>query len=98
MVGESALSGLTSVNATTIGVAAAAGVAGMLALEMRASAGVGVAISVTTIPAAAYLGVAAGLGQLDKVHGALAVLAVNIVMISLGGVATLLTQRRLKRR
>lgn len=97
-VGESALSGLTSVNATTIGVAAAAGVAGMLALETRASAGVGVAISVTTIPAAAYLGVAAGVGELDKVPGALAVLAVNVVMISVGGAGTLLTQRRLTHR
>jgi uncharacterized hydrophobic protein (TIGR00271 family) len=98
VVGESALSGLTSVNATTVGVAAAAGVAGMLALETRASAGVGVAISVTTIPAAAYLGVAAGVGELDKVPGALAVLAVNVVMISIGGAGTLLTQRRLSRR
>jgi len=97
-VGESALSGLTSVNATTVGVAAAAGVAGMLALETRASAGVGVAISVTTIPAAAYLGVAAGVGELDRVPGALAVLAVNVVMISIGGAAALLTQRRLSRR
>jgi hypothetical protein len=60
-------------------------VAGMLALESRASAGVGVAISVTTIPAAAYLGVAAGLGELGKVTGALAVLAVNVVMIQAGG-------------
>jgi uncharacterized hydrophobic protein (TIGR00271 family) len=97
-VGESALAGLTSVNATTIGVALAAGVAGMLALETRASAGVGVAISVTTIPAAAYLGVAAGVGEVDKVPGALAVLAVNVVMISVGGAATLVTQRRLARR
>jgi uncharacterized hydrophobic protein (TIGR00271 family) len=97
-VGEAALSGLTSVNDTTIGVAAAAGVAGMLALETRASAGVGVAISVTTIPAAAYLGVAAGVGELGKVTGALAVLAVNVVMIQAGGAATLLLQRRLSRR
>jgi uncharacterized hydrophobic protein (TIGR00271 family) len=97
-VGESALSGLTAVNATTIVVAGAAGVAGMLALETRASAGVGVAISVTTIPAAAYLGVAAGVGEVDKVLGALAVLAVNVVMISLGGAVTLVTQRRLARR
>ena len=89
---------MTSVNATTAGVAAAAGVAGMLALETRASAGVGVAISVTTIPAAAYLGVAAGVGELDKVPGALAVLAVNVVMISVGGAGTLLTRRRLTRR
>jgi uncharacterized hydrophobic protein (TIGR00271 family) len=48
------LGGLTTVNNETIAVALAAGVAGMLALETRASSGVGVAISVTTIPAAAY--------------------------------------------
>jgi uncharacterized hydrophobic protein (TIGR00271 family) len=96
-VGEAALSGLTSVNDTTIGVALAAGVAGMLALETRASAGVGVAISVTTIPAAAYLGVAAGVGELDKAVGALAVLAVNVAMILVGGAVTLLVQRRLTR-
>src|SRR5262249_21180965 len=56
----------THVNATTILVALAAGVAGMLAVETRASAAVGVAISVTTIPAAAYLGVAIGIGEVDK--------------------------------
>jgi uncharacterized hydrophobic protein (TIGR00271 family) len=97
-VGEDALAGLTTVNATTIGVAAAAGVAGMLALETRASAGVGVAISVTTIPAAAYLGVAAGVGEVGKAAGAAAVLAVNVAMISVGGAATLVAQRRLTRR
>jgi Domain of unknown function (DUF389) len=80
-----------------VGVALAAGVAGMLALETRASAAVGVGISITTIPAAAYLGVAAGNGQVDKVWGALAVLGVNVVMLLLGGTATLLAQRRLAR-
>ena len=70
----------------------------MLALETRASAGVGVAISVTTIPAAAYLGVAAGVGEVGEVPGAFAVLGVNIVMISAGGALTLTVQRRLRRR
>ena len=56
-----ALGSLTTVSNETIAVALVAGMAGMLALETRASSGVGVAISVTTIPAAAYLGVAAGL-------------------------------------
>jgi uncharacterized membrane protein len=95
VVGETALSGLTTVNSSTIGVALAAGVAGMLALETRASSAVGVAISITTIPAAAYLGVAAGLGEADKVGGAAAVLAVNIAMLLIGGTLTLLLQRRL---
>jgi uncharacterized hydrophobic protein (TIGR00271 family) len=93
-VGESALSGLTTVNVSTIGVALAAGVAGMLAVETRASAAVGVGISITTIPAAAYLGVAAGARELDRVLGALAVLGVNIAMLLVGGTATLLVQRR----
>jgi hypothetical protein len=52
--------GQTHVNASTILVALAAGVAGMLAVATRASSAVGVAISVTTIPAAAFLGVALG--------------------------------------
>ena len=66
------LGSLTHVNNETIVVALAAGVAGMLALETRASSGVGVAVSVT-IPAAAYLGVALGLGETGEAMGALGV-------------------------
>ena len=94
---NSAVSGLTTINSATIGVALAAGVAAILAVETRASAAVGVGISVTTVPAAAYLGVAAGLGQLSKAWGALGVLAVNVAMLLVGGVATLHAQRRLAR-
>jgi uncharacterized hydrophobic protein (TIGR00271 family) len=97
VVGESALSGLTTVNDATIAVALAAGVAGMLALETRASSAVGVAISITTIPAAAYLGVAAGVGEAGKALGALAVLGVNIGMLLVAGTLTLIAQRRLSR-
>ena len=89
--------GLTSqqhVSAETIIVALAAGVAGMLAVETRASMGVGVAISVTTIPAAAFLGVAAGVGQFAKSLGALGVLGTNIAMMLLGGSLALAVQRR----
>ena len=67
----------------------------MLAVETRASMGVGVAISVTTIPAAAFLGVAAGIGELSKSLAALSVLSVNIAMMILGGSVTLAVQRRL---
>jgi uncharacterized hydrophobic protein (TIGR00271 family) len=83
----------THVSATTILVAIAAGVAGMLAVETRASAAVGVAISVTTIPATAFLGVALGTGELGKSWSALAVLAVNIAMMLAGGSLTLAVQR-----
>ena len=92
------LGGLTSVTNETIAVALAAGVAGMLALETRASSGVGVAISVTTIPAAAYLGVAAGLGEFGTATGALGVLGVNVSMMVVSAVATLALQSALMRR
>ena len=92
------LGGLTTVSDETIAVALVAGVAGMLALETRASAGVGVAISVTTIPASAYLGVAAGLGELGEAAGALGVLGVNVLMMVVGAVATLELQGRFTRR
>jgi uncharacterized membrane protein len=92
------LRSLATVNDETIAVALAAGVAGMLAFETRASSGVGVAISVTTIPAAAYLGVAAGLGEATKALGALAVLGTNVVMIIAGAATTLSLQRLLANR
>jgi uncharacterized hydrophobic protein (TIGR00271 family) len=82
------------VETETIFVAFAAGVAGMLAVETRASMGVGVAISVTTIPAAAFLGVAAGIGQFSKSLGALSVLSVNIAMMLVGGSIALAIQRK----
>jgi uncharacterized hydrophobic protein (TIGR00271 family) len=86
------------VEAETILVALAAGVAGMLAVETRASMGVGVAISVTTIPAAAFLGVAAGIGEFSRSLGALGVLGTNIGMMLVGGSAALIVQRRVSAR
>jgi uncharacterized hydrophobic protein (TIGR00271 family) len=83
----------THVSSTTILVASAAGVAGMLAVETRASAAVGVGISVTTIPASAYIGVAVGLGEFGKCWSAFAVLGANIAMMLLGGSVALATQR-----
>jgi uncharacterized hydrophobic protein (TIGR00271 family) len=92
------LGSLAHVNNETIVVALAAGIAGMLALETRASSGVGVAVSVTTIPAAAYLGVAAGLGESSQALGAVAVLATNVALLVLGASGTLVLQRRVARR
>jgi uncharacterized hydrophobic protein (TIGR00271 family) len=83
----------THVNTTTILVALAAGVAGMLAVETRASAAVGVGISVTTIPASAFFGVAVGTGELSNSWSALVVLVVNIAMMLLGGSIALAAQR-----
>jgi uncharacterized hydrophobic protein (TIGR00271 family) len=97
-VGENGLQGLTTVNSSTIVVALVAGVAGLVALETRAGAAVGVAISVTTIPASAYLGVAASMGEVDKASGALAVLGINVAMLLVGGSLTLVAQQALSRR
>jgi uncharacterized hydrophobic protein (TIGR00271 family) len=95
---SNALGGLTSISDETIAVALAAGVAGMLALETRASSAVGVAVSVTTIPAAAYLGVAAGVGEAGTAWGALGLLGTNVAMMVVGASATLVVQRRLRQR
>ncbi|HEX4751833.1 MAG TPA: DUF389 domain-containing protein [Solirubrobacterales bacterium] len=97
-VEQSSLHTLAHVDYSTVLVAAAAGIAAMLSFESGAAAAVGVAISVTTIPASAYLGVAIGGGGIDKALGALAVLAVNIALLILTGSLTLLAQRALPNR
>ena len=97
-VEQSGLSTLAKTDYTTVLVALAAGVAGILAFETRASAAVGVAISVTTIPASAYLGVALGAGGIDHALGALVVLVVNVTLLILAGTLTLLAQRSLPNR
>jgi uncharacterized hydrophobic protein (TIGR00271 family) len=97
-IGPAVLHGLATINSSTFVVALVAGIAGMLAVESRASAAVGVAISVTTIPASAYLGVAAGVGELGKATTALAVLGINVAMLLTGGSVALAVQRALERR
>ncbi len=97
-VEDSALSTLAHTDYSTVLIALAAGVAAMLAFETRASAAVGVAISVTTMPASAYLGVALGTAGTDEAFGALAVLAVNVSLLILAGSATLWVQRLLAAR
>lgn len=97
-VEQSSLSTLAKTDYSTVLVALAAGVAGMLSFETRASAAVGVAISVTTIPASAYLGVALGAGGIDHALGALVVLAINVTLLIAGGTMTLLVQRILPNR
>ena len=88
---------LTEIGPGTVLVALTAGMAGMLAFETAAGAAVGVAISVTTIPAAAYLGCSIGLGADTSTVGALEVLATNVVCIMVGSSLTLYLQRRWRR-
>jgi len=97
-IDSTVLGSLTTVNNETIVVALAAGVVGMLALETRASSGVGVAVSVTTIPAAAYFGVALGLGERGDALGALEVLGTNVAMLVIAASGTLVLQRAVARR
>jgi uncharacterized hydrophobic protein (TIGR00271 family) len=97
-VERSAFSNLAQIDYTTVLIALAAGVAAMLAFETRASAAVGVAISVTTMPASAYLGVAVGGGGGGEALGAVAVLAVNVLLLIVAGTATLAFQRWLANR
>lgn len=97
-VEQSSLSTLAHTDYSTVLIALAAGIAAMLSFETRANQAVGVAISVTTIPASAYLGVAIGGGGIDHALGALAVLAVNVFLLILSGSLTRAVQRRLPNR
>jgi uncharacterized hydrophobic protein (TIGR00271 family) len=80
-------------------VAAFAGTAGVLSLtSAKSGALVGVLISVTTIPAAANIGVAAAYRDGEEWVGAMEQLAANLTMICLAGIITLFIQRKLYQR
>jgi uncharacterized hydrophobic protein (TIGR00271 family) len=75
-------------------VAACAGVAGMLSLSTaKSGALIGVLISVTTIPAAANIGLAAAYADWPASLGSMGQLAINLGAILLSGTATLTVQR-----
>jgi uncharacterized hydrophobic protein (TIGR00271 family) len=97
-VEDSSLATLAKTDYSTVLIALAAGIAAMLSFESRASAAVGVAISVTTMPASAYLGVAIGAGGAGEALGALVVLLINVSLLIVSGSVTLLVQRWLTRR
>jgi uncharacterized hydrophobic protein (TIGR00271 family) len=75
-------------------VAFCAGVAGVLSLtSAKSGALIGVLISVTTIPAAANIGVAAAYGEWSDAVGSLGQLVVNIGALLLAGTLTLAVSR-----
>ncbi len=75
-------------------VAFVAGTAGVLSLtSAKSGALIGVLVSVTTIPAAANIGVAAAYGEWSEWRGAMLQLSVNLTAILLAGVLTLFVQR-----
>ncbi|MGH8949195.1 MAG: DUF389 domain-containing protein [Acidimicrobiia bacterium] len=81
-------------------IAVLAGAAGMLALAgAKSGVLIGVLISVTTIPAAANVGVAAVYGDWDNVLGGVAQLAINLTAIVVSGVVVLwvIMRARLRR-
>ncbi len=76
-------------------VAYIAGTAGVLSLtSAKSGALIGVLISVTTIPAAANIGLAAALGDWTEASGAALQLGLNLLAIVIAGVITLFLQRR----
>jgi uncharacterized hydrophobic protein (TIGR00271 family) len=80
-------------------VAFCAGVAGMLSLTTaKSGALIGVLISVTTIPAAANVGVSLAYGDAASFHGSLEQLGVNVASLLVAGTLTLGVQRLLYRR
>ena len=80
----------------TVIVAVLAGAAGMLALTQGKSGTlVGVLISVTTIPAASNVGVAAAMGRWSELGGAAAQLGANLACMVLVGLVTLAVEHRI---
>jgi uncharacterized hydrophobic protein (TIGR00271 family) len=80
-------------------VAVLAGVVGMLSFtEAKVGALVGVLISVTTVPAAAGVGIAVASGEWGDALGAAIQLSVNLVGLAVACVATLWAQFRIWRR
>lgn len=91
---EGVIAALAHTDYATVMIALAAGVAAILSFETRAATAVGVAISVTTVPASAYFGVALAFGEPSAAWGALLVLAINLACLIIAGTITLLLQRR----
>ena len=85
---------ISSPDLFSIIVALLAGIAGVLSLSTaKSGALIGVLISVTTIPAAANIGVAAAYRDWGEFGGAAFQLGINLIAIVLSGVTTLAIQR-----
>lgn len=81
-------------DAYTVVVAAVAGVAGLLSMTTaKSGAIVGVLVSVTTLPAAANVGLALAYADVNGALGSLAQLVLNVGLMFVAGVVTLVVQR-----
>jgi uncharacterized hydrophobic protein (TIGR00271 family) len=86
-------------NLFSVVVAVLAGIVGVVSLtEFRANALIGVFISVTTIPAAASIGVSVAYGSWSEARGSLFQLLLNVVILIAVGAAGLRVQRVIWRR
>jgi uncharacterized hydrophobic protein (TIGR00271 family) len=86
-------------NFFSVVVAVLAGIVGIVSLtQARTSALLGVFISVTTIPAAADIGVSCAFSSWSEARGSLSQLLLNIVLLVAMGVVTLRFQRAIWRR
>jgi uncharacterized hydrophobic protein (TIGR00271 family) len=86
-------------NVFSVIVAILAGLVGVISLtESRANALIGVFISVTTIPAAADVGVSVAYASWSEAWGSLAQLLLNVVLLIVVGAGGLSTQRMIWRR
>ena len=82
-------------NIYSVVVAACAGAAGMLSVTLgKAGALVGVAVSITTIPAAADMGLSLSYGDWSAVEGAASQLGLNIISLLISATLMLGFQRR----
>ena len=100
LAGQRPLSGLLiGANLGAFVVALVAGAAGIIALgRAKSGAVVGVLVSITTIPAAANVGVAVAMGYLSEAGKSVSILLVNLAGLLIGGVLTLLGTRVRARR
>jgi uncharacterized hydrophobic protein (TIGR00271 family) len=90
---------INSPNLFSVVVAVLAGMVGVVSLtESRANALIGVFISVTTIPAAASIGVSIAYGSWSEARGSLFQLLLNVVLLIAVGAAGLRAQRAIWRR
>jgi uncharacterized hydrophobic protein (TIGR00271 family) len=90
---------INSPNLFSVVVAVLAGIVGVVSLtESRANALIGVFISVTTIPAAASIGVSIAYGSWSEARGSLFQLLLNVVLLIAVGAAGLRVQRAIWRR
>ena len=86
-------------NVFSVIVAILAGLVGVISLtESRANALIGVFISVTTIPAAASVGVSVAYASWGEAWGSLLQLLLNVVLLTVVGAGGLSTQRMIWRR